>query len=288
MKTVDEQIEDMKRNGYHVPIGKIINNTLSVYQENFLMIFGFLILFIIGGMVLSTLLGLIPYGIGNVIYQLLIIPMGVGIYYVIHRYKNNHPYEFSNFFDGYKEYVKILIYNLLTAVFILPFLTPVIIYIVMKIQDGTLNTSMFSDPVQMQSAMLDKSILTILAYVVVLSIGALYVSFTFRFALFLILFLHQDYLKAFKTSFILVNKKFFSIVLFSIVLFFLSISGFLLCIIGIVVTIPLSIIGNYCLFHEVFNLASIDHPMRDNINDYLENPSNDSEDKSNQINEMFR
>jgi hypothetical protein len=280
MKTIEEKIEEIKNEGYNLSISDMISESIDLYKEHFGLIFGFFALNVVISLVLSFVAKLIPYGIGSAFSSFIQMPMSLGILYVVHRIKNNRDFSFENFFDGYKDFAKIIIINLITFVILLPVLSPAIIFIVYKVYNG-FDINSLNDPALMADMMRSGEFLSLIAITFLLSLGAIYVGFCLQFASMLVLFLGVDYGNAFKWSFSVVNKNFFSVFGFNFLIGIVSLIGIFACFIGMFFTLPVVLVGKYILFYHVFDVKNLDHPMRDKIHDYLEDDRPTTE-------EMFR
>ena len=270
MKTIDEKINELKSEGYDFSISNIISDSFDLYKLHLGLFVGFFVVYFIGAAIVSAIAGLIPYGIGRIAFQVGVAPMSLGAFYVLHRIKNNREFSFENFFDGYKDFTKIIIYTLLNFLIILPALSLVIIYIIYKVYQGFDFVRAFSDPQTMQELIMSGEFFKMYAIIILLALPALYVSFCFQFVSFLVLFLNVDYSNAFKWSFSIVNKRIFKLIACHFVLGIIALSGIILCGIGIIFTIPIIYFGQYLLFYHIFDISNLDHPMRDKIHDYLE------------------
>jgi hypothetical protein len=264
LQSIEERIEQIKSEGYDFSIKHFINKAWELFKIEAGSMIGYCVLLILGFAIVTF----IPF-IGPLSRALFQTPLMMGFVYVAARLYQNKTIEFSNYFDGIKDFLKILIISLLNGIFILLTLLPAIIFMLYKLTNG-FDLDILRSPGNIMPLLQNPAVILSLALgLFLLVLPAFYLSLCMQFSVYFVIFLNADYWKAIQWSIVIVNKKIGHFILMSIVIGALVILSFIPFLLGLLIIIPLSFLIKYVMFHEIVNLDHIDHANRDRVDDFL-------------------
>jgi len=264
LQSIEERIEQIKSEGYDFSIKHFINKAWELFKIEAGSMIGYCVLLILGFAIVTF----IPF-IGPLSRALFQTPLMMGFVYVGARLYQNKTIEFSNYFDGIKDFLKILIISLLNGIFILLTLLPAIIFMLYKLTNG-FDLDILRSPGNIMPLLQNPAVILSLALgLFLLVLPAFYLSLCMQFSVYFVIFLNADYWKAIQWSILIVNKKIGHFILMSIVIGALVILSLIPFLLGLLIIIPLSFLIKYVMFHEIVNLDHIDHANRDRVDDFL-------------------
>ncbi len=262
LKTIEQRVDEIRREGYEFRLTDYINRAIEVVKEDIgMMIVYTIILFV--GLTIISLIGIIGFII-RILFQSALF---MGYAYVANRIYYNKPVEISNYFDGIKDFGKLLVTILLQGAFFLLAAIPAMIYLFYLLLSHY--DFKYIDPNNLRNY---EQITELLKFVLTMTVSLLpmiYLTICFQLSFFLVVFARADYWNSIKWSFIIVNKKIFHFILLSFLVGMIIIISIIPCGLGLLVSIPFSFVMKYVLFHEILDFDNIQHPNRDEIHDYL-------------------
>lgn len=104
-----EKAENLIQQGYETDAGSYIRRGWEIFQENMGIFIGYTLIVLL----ISTAAAFIPFG------TLLVSgPLTAGFYIVANKISKGEPYEFGTFFKGFDFFVPLLLYTLISGIFI--------------------------------------------------------------------------------------------------------------------------------------------------------------------------
>jgi len=271
--SIEERIEQIKSDGYKFSINHFINKAWELFKIEAGSMIGYCLLLIVGFAIVTF----IPF-IGAVARILFQTPLMMGFVYVAARLYQNKTIEFSNYFDGIKDFLKILVISLLNGIFIGLTLLPAVIFMLYKLTNG-FDLSILRSPENIMPLLESPSIiLSLILGMFLLLLPTFYLSICIQFSVYFVIFLDADYWKAIQWSIIIVNKKIGHFILMGIVIGLLVLLSLIPFLLGLLVMIPLSFLIKYVMFHEILDLDRIDHANRNKIDDFLSQKDNQQQE----------
>ena len=153
--SIEERIEQIKEDGYDFSINHFITKAWDLFKTEAGTMIGYCVLLIVGFAIVTF----IPV-IGAIVRILFQVPLMMGFVYVGARLYQNKVIEFSNYFDGIKDFLKILLISLLTGLFIAFSLVPAGIFCVYMITDG-FNLAILRSPDQITPLLPSPSLISV-------------------------------------------------------------------------------------------------------------------------------
>jgi hypothetical protein len=104
-----EKAENLIQQGYETDAGSYIRRGWEIFQDNMGIFIGYTLI----ALLISTAAAFIPFG------TLLVSgPLTAGFYIVANKISKGEPYEFGTFFKGFDFFVPLLLYTLISGIFI--------------------------------------------------------------------------------------------------------------------------------------------------------------------------
>jgi len=256
--SLQSKINDLATNGYNFDSDKYISMAWENFKKAPGMYIGYLFLFL----AISTLLGLVPFSIGDFITP--VFAVGFALFAAdIQRDKKG---DFGRFFDGFKSKpFHLILSGIVTTLAVAVFFTPMIAYIgfgeIFEIFTGkSMGFDIFSDINTGMAVGLG----------LLCAIPAIYLSIAWSWANFFIVFKGLDFWPAMEASRRIISKQWWSYLGFSILLALVVLAGALCLIVGLVVAIPVVSIAPYIAFEQIVGLDDheidiIDHLIDDEL-----------------------
>lgn len=239
-----KQLEEALNLGYEFHPTQYFSKGFEYFKERAGEFIGFTIVYII----ISMVVGMIPL-VGTLISLVISGPLAVGVLIFTHRMHTNQDLEFSNFFDGFKKFTPLFATYLLQMAFYLLLALPLIFIIgiefVQAIALGDAEELMETGDIILGNAGI------LFGYVLLF----VYIGISFRWSLHLAYFHDYSPINAIKTSFLLVNKNWFSHFLFILLAALTALGGLVALLIGLIVAIPLISIADYFGYAHVSGLG---------------------------------
>lgn len=223
-------LQDILDNGYDFSIGQTISSAFDLYKANF------------GPFFVSYLLVQLIGGLGSIFT---IGSMMGGFHKVAHNTVRGEDNSTSTLFKGFDEFVEQLVGMLLLMAVIF---IPMIVFFVFAGGAGAL---MGSVAVENEAAAVATSLGIMVLYLCLILVMVL-IQTLFVFVIPLIAIGKMKAMDAVKTSFKVAKKKWLKILGYMILMGLIASLGIILCGVGVLLTAPLTLIGNHILYETVF------------------------------------
>lgn len=250
--TFREKVNDAIENGYSMDHGLYISKAWETFKEGAGLFIGLFLLSIL----ISFFLSIVPF-IGPFANQLLISPV-ITLGYAIIAYKINKKenYSFENSFDGFKEFGRIVVVNLITLLaFLIIFLfIGGFSFVAIDLMADGLSGGM---------------ILLFIGFFLL----AMYMYMSLRWSVLLVYFGKYEAMEAISTSFQLVKQNILGHVLVMILVIIFAIAGTVALLIGLLIAVPFIILLDYHAFEDVTGL--LDEEEEEEIGYSKFNPNED-------------
>ncbi|SOE22090.1 hypothetical protein SAMN06298216_2533 [Spirosomataceae bacterium TFI 002] len=239
------KLEQNLAHGYEVKIGEYLSKGFDIFKANAGGYIGYTVLY----MILSSIINLIPFL--NLFASILISPCLVfGFHLVsksIHVDKVVPP--FGEFFRGFDHFSKLILIALLSFLGYFIVALPIII---------TIGVSAFT----LQDANAKEIFDTLIGgpfFVVVLTIcGFIYLGVSWFFASLLAVYHNMSAWEALETSRKLITRNWFMMFVFLLLVGIIAVSGVILFIIGLVVTVPIALCYVFAAFEDIVGIPGND------------------------------
>ncbi len=250
-----DRIDATIERGYTFSMSDYLNAGWEFFKNQAVLFVVFILVYLAG----SAVINMIPIvgGIGRWIF---VTPLAVGPGIVCYQMAKGRSVEFNQFFGGFKFLGQLLLASLVTGLLTVMALIPLFIFLGITI--GSLMIDFFSlvsttenpDPEQIFS-ILSQAInpVTILVSFL-LFIPGFIVGVLYMFAPYFVIFYNLDFWPAMEYSRKLVMPKLLPFIGFIIVLGLLNLLGAICLIVGLLVTIPVSMIAGYAAFQMILGL----------------------------------
>lgn len=235
MKTLDyNKIEYYKNNKFQFDIGKYFNKSLELFQKNWQPF----VIYSLVSAVIITLASFTFIGLFFVMY-----PLIMGFVIGAERAENKMSLELGDFFTGFKNIGN---YFLLTIIIIGVALLVMLPYFIFSILPV-----LVSDPENANPALMIGSSLFGMLYMFAATIFLLFLQACIYLAPYLIHYGNMGAIEALKTSYAIVKKNFWWMVLMAIVVSLVASIGAIACYIGAIVTYPLGYMMVYFMLKDM-------------------------------------
>lgn len=234
-------------NGYETNAVEYIKKGFEIFKQNAGPFIGFVIL--IG--VIQVVVSMIPY-IKGLVYAL-ITPVAAGGFIVAKMVDKKEAHTFSNFFDGTKNYVPLLMVTLIPTA-----ITAVIMLVIggwayFKIAFLGITPKLSLSDINSFAAY-SQSMAGLGARAGLVGLISVVISVFFLLATFFVLFEKFEPIKALDTSRKLVSKKFFNWLGFLLLIGLFNVAGAMCLLVGLLVTVPSSMCALYVAYEDVVGL----------------------------------
>ncbi len=109
ISNIKEKTERLIQQGFQTDAGSYIRKGWDIFQEDMGMFIGYTVIMLL----ISGISAVIPFG-----SVLVSGPLIAGFYIVAHKVDKKEPYDFGTFFKGFDFFVPLLLYSLISGIFI--------------------------------------------------------------------------------------------------------------------------------------------------------------------------
>jgi ABC-type multidrug transport system fused ATPase/permease subunit len=237
----------IQNHGYSFSIGAVIGKASDILKKEMGLFIGYTI---VAGLIYFTVAlisSCIPI-LGNLIPSLITTILGAGFYIVAFKIdRADQMVEFSNFFDSFQKAAPLALQGLVTGIFTMIPLVPFLGYLLISgiaIPTGMSGT----EEIEAFASSFSKHGIVIGFLGIIGGLASTVISTMYVLAPALIVFSNMDFWAAMETS----RKTIFPNIVWVIILFFvlvlINIVGMLLCFIGLLFTVPLTVLSYYALY----------------------------------------
>lgn len=260
--TGQNRVQRIINEGYDFKLGQYIGDGFNIFHKNLGGFIGFFIL----SFIISFVVLIIP--IVNIFSAFILVPLFAGFFIVANKVRNNEHYEFGDFFKGFEKIGPLSIWILLSFVLSLLLMLPYLMYVgsVMMPMIQAILDGVEPDPEVIIEA--SENINIMLAYLLLLP--SLYFGIAWSWGFYFVIFFKMSAWEALESSRKIITKKWFFFLLFGIIIYVISIAGFIAIGIGLLYTIPAMMLANFAAFADVIGLGDDEiNDVQDSILDHL-------------------
>jgi uncharacterized membrane protein len=246
-------LDKIDQEGYSVEIGRWIDKSWNIVKENLGLFFGFTLVFFL----ITFGLSVIPV-VGSLVQAIIQPALTIGFVAAAHKAIQQEKPTFSDCFSGFSQFGNLFLVNLLLGLAVALCFLPFIIGLIITVgsQLGDLIPPSGDDPEETLDRVAEffgapMILLPLVAGIVL----ALIVSTLFAFANQYVFFYQMSATEAMQTSLNVVKRNLGGMVGFMIVSGLVAASGALLCGIGLLFTVPISMVSLYVAFASINQLG---------------------------------
>jgi hypothetical protein len=235
--SASKDIRKLVEQGYETDSAGYISTALDIFKKNIPQFILYTLIYLGASSLLSQNETL------QAISSLLLAPLGFGAFIVAQKIVKNQDYTFKNFFDGYNRFLDVIIYYLIQMVIVIAIAIailalPIILFIIFFGISGFQNPSGIT-------------LIIIILIAIIVLLFAFSIGLLFLFAPNLLWFSNMRAIDALQTSAKIIRKKFFNWVGFFFMILGINLLGLLAFGIGLLISIPVSMIATYVAFEHV-------------------------------------
>lgn len=258
MSNVQSRLDSVKRDGYDFQIGDFISKGFSIFGKNAAMFIGFLMV----SVVISIVLRFIPL-LGQLVSFVISGAMGAGYFIVAHKTYRNEQAEFSNFFDGFKDWVQLFLNTLIVTFIVLIGFLPAIIFFV-KSYGFDSSAIDLQDPEAISDLIKGFGVLYIFLYALAIMLFSVFVIYAALFIVFDKMTAWDAIVASVKT----VSQSIFSHIIFLIVWIIILIVSALPLLLGLLATVPAFYCSIYYAWQDITRYND-DNEVEDDLLNHL-------------------
>lgn len=242
---------------YSVDIGGFLNRGWAIFSQNVGGFIGFFVLTI----VISAVLGNIP-AIGPIANGVVSGVLAAGYFIVAFKLSRGQSTEFGDFFKGFQNnyflpiFLANLVIGIFTGVLSLAFVASVGVAFYRPFREFMLTNSQDPELANLPDLPIPETLTgPLLILGIILLLPAIYLGISYTFAVPLIIDRRIDFWAAMETSRKLITKKWLNFFGFSIVLGLINLGGAVLCGLGLLLTVPLTICAIAAAYENIVGFA---------------------------------
>jgi hypothetical protein len=250
---------DPLENGYQFKFNQYLNRGWELFKSQAILHIGTIVVFFIISLIVGFILGLIP-GIGSVLANILNAILFAGFFIAADKIRKGQEPEFKDFFGGFKFFGPIALYQVVYMLIMFIALILPILYLLWAVVpfEEIIQLAQSEDELEafltdyFKSGEFAENLTSIIIPVLLILIISIYVGLIYTITTPLIVLKKYSFWQAMETSRKVVNKKIFSFLLFLIVLGLINFIGAIFLGIGLLVTIPFSILATYAIYEDLY------------------------------------
>ena len=235
MSNSTNRLNAVLSDGYEFRLGDYISKGFNIFGKNMGMFIGYLLV----SFIISIGLSVIPI-LGQIASAFISAALTAGYYIVAHKTERGEYPQFSNFFDGFNDWVPLFLSTLIAAACIIGCMLPLGIFMIAKFG--------FDDLVNNSTPDFGAATVGIIVVLFIFILVLMYLGFSIIYTSLFIVFDKMDAWQAMKTSYAIVNQHFFSHLLFFIVWGFIAVLSAIPLGLGLLFTIP----AYYCSIYAAW------------------------------------
>ena len=249
------QLQSLVDHGYSFPFSDYISQAFDIFQRKMGLFIGFILMYL----VTTAVIGSIPL-FGDIAVQVLIDPIfTIGMFIVSHKIARNEVSGFEDFFKGTDRLGDLIltavISNAITVAAALPFIFFVWQY---GILDWFWALEADSEAIF--------NIPEFPSWTTIFLIPVIYISVAYSWGYQFVYFYGMQAWEGLEWSRQIITKRWFTFFGFSLLLGLIAISGVLLLVVGLLLTLPPVIIAQYVAFADI---SKLDDEIEEDISDHL-------------------
>jgi uncharacterized membrane protein len=240
MSKVKSRLESISREGFDFRIGEFISQGFTIFGKNAAMFVGFLML----STVVAVLSKSMIY-IGDLASFITNGAWGAGYFIVAHKTYRNQNADFSNFFDGFKNFLPLFLNTLLVSALFLVGLIPALVFFAKNYGFGT--GFNFQNPDELSELVQNFGLLYAGLYIVAMLLLSLFVIYSSLF----IVFDKMNVFDALGSSAKIVYKSLFSHIIFVFIWLLILMVSCIPLFLGLFATIPAFYCSIYYAWQDI-------------------------------------
>ncbi|WP_027001709.1 hypothetical protein [Hugenholtzia roseola] len=239
----NDEFNRLRLHGWRLSIGDTLKRAQQIFHAQLGLFIGYFVVAYLILIVGSLILSCVPF-IGNFAGSVLSVCLYAGYYIVSFKISQEQNVEFADFFEGFKKGLPLGLYAIVSTFIIALGAIPFAIMFVM--------VGVFSNPEVFTKTITDNPIFLGLFVIASLFFGiyALYISAMYLLAPYLITFSNLSFWDAMEISRKTMRKNMSIGILFLIVSFLINLLGVLALLVGLLYTVPLTLIAGY-VFYDI-------------------------------------
>jgi hypothetical protein len=250
-------LEAIARKDYSVDIGGFLSRGWAIFSQNALGFLGFFIL----SAIISGVLNQIPF-VGQIANIVISLVLPAGYFIVAFKIGRGQASEFGDFFKSFQNtyflpvFLASLVVTIFTTLLSLPFWIGGGLALYEPFRQVMVQSN-DPDLANLPELQIPGSVTGILLVLgIILLLPAIYLGIAYTFSIPLIVDRKASFWSAMETSRKLITRQWFPFFGFSIVLGLINLGGFLVCCIGLIFTVPLTICAIAAAYENIVGLAS--------------------------------
>ena len=255
-------------------LGDYMSQGWALCQRELGMFIGYAVL----SFVLSFMVGVLPYGIGNIGGIIIGGALAVGFFVGAHALKNQRSLVFSDFFNGFQRWQPLAIARMLVSFIQVLLLLPLLFYMVHLLGGWQIIVDAIGETDQtVKGEMIGKMIennFTPMAGLIMflLLIPVFIVSFFYTASFFFIWFYNLTAWEGMEASRRLVTQNFGMLLLFNFIWGLIFMVSFIPCGLGLLFTIPAFMCSQYLAFAHLTGLNDSDEEQKLDMTEHFITP----------------
>jgi hypothetical protein len=250
---------DPLQNGYEFKFNQYLNRGWELFKSQALLHIGTLVVFLIISVIAGFILGLIP-GIGSILANILNAILFAGYFIAADKIAQGKEPEFKDFFGGFNFFGPMALYQIVYMLIMFLALLLPLIYLLWAVIPFEEIIQLAQSEDELKAFLTDyfkggefaENLTSIIIPVILILIISIYVGLIYTITAPLIVLKKYGFWQAMETSRKVVNKKFFSFFLFLILLGLINFAGAIFLGIGLLVTVPFSILAIYAIYEDLY------------------------------------
>jgi hypothetical protein len=236
---------NLRTRGWELSIGSTLKRAQEILQSRLGLFIGYFVVACLILIVGSLILSCVPF-VGNFAASVLSVCLYAGYYIVSFKIAQEQFVEFADFFEGFKKALPLGLYAIVSSLIVSLGAIPLTV--------ALLVVGVFSDPEQFGEALENPIFLSIFALSgLFFGIYALYISAMYLLTPYLITFSNLSFWDAMEISRKTMRKNIGKGILFLIACFLVNFLGFLMFLVGILYTVPLTSIAGYVFYETLLH-----------------------------------
>lgn len=250
----DQKVNQLLREGYNFTLGDYISTGHRILMTSLGSYIGYLLIYIISTAIISA----IPV-VGSIANFIIGSSFVMGFAIVSRKIFYNKPWQFNNFFNGFKFLGPLFAMRLIILLIALIVIIP---YIVIAL--GSMAMDLFrmwqsGSPSDIDPTFIIRLVVKMIPLIIIVALG----QALFALAPYIVVFGRKGPWDAIVLSMKIVWKRFLQFILFYIVLFFINVGGAICLIVGLLYTVPLTLCSLYATYEMIVGTNSQDPVLDD-------------------------
>jgi|GEM_PF-3305797 len=262
MINFDDRLEQALEQGYDFSPTEVVSRAYETVKTKMGAFIGFMIIYLVVSGLVSSLAQAISPGLNNVVSTILSALWVPGFFYGAYAIRKGEPFSFNTFMEGHQKAGKLIGFQFLLTILIYLPLLPAIA--ALFFQDNVMDEFILMQEMAQEGEFYMPVISSLTIALLALGLaGTLFLSAAYSLGQVTVALTDFSVWKSLEASRKLVQKKFFAFVGFFFVILGVNLLGALLLFVGLLVSIPVSLVSTYIIFEDIFQLQKEDDDEQD-------------------------